>query len=385
VDSGEIGLVAEMITDPTRLDTFHPGWGAKGAALAQSAGDDKPEFPVVRVEEGWSRSGRLYSGEFLESIAEQTNALEPVGHLGHIPDDEVATAFPDPQTTWFGAITRMEPSKQKDRIGEMVKSVYFAGYNLPGAKVRTYLKTKAVRGISWFGRGEQVPVPGKGVEVRNFSLLALDWARKLGEGMPTSSVVAIASEMEGSEVADKSLAQVSPEEFKKENPNGYALLVSEIKAESADTIREMEEKVEDGENAKNLLAEVRKALHIKDDADPLAAIADAMSKLGARAQATLDAALDKILAEKVPDENQRKLVRRMLPVAEMQTKLTDAKEDDAEKIVSEMVEEQFDKDDLIKEIVSEMAPPVVRKREELRGGSGDKNEYTQGRGRVLLS
>lgn len=383
VDSGEVGFIAEMVTDPQRLATFDPGWSAKGAALATAAGDDTPEFPVIRVEEGWSRSGRLYDADFLESVAEQTNALEPVGHLGHIEDDKVATAFPDPQTTWFGAITRTEPSKQKDRIGEMVKTIYIAGYNLPGAKVRQYLKAKAVRGISWFGTGEQVPIPGKGAQVRNFRLLALDWARKLAEGMPTSSVVAIASEMEGS-VADKSLATVSPEEFEKENPNGYALLVSKVEAKQADTIREMEEKVKDGEDAKSLLAEIRKALHIKEDADPLAAIADAMSKLGERAKATLDTALTKVLEEKVPDEKKRKLVLRMLPVAEMESKLADAKEEEAEKLISEMVDESFDKDKDIQVLIGEMQPPTPRRREEFKGGSSD-NEYTAGRTRRVLA
>lgn len=383
LDSGEVGLVAEMITDPSKLDSFCAGWGAKGAAFAAAAKDDEPEFPVVRVEEGWSNNGRLYGPAFLESVAEQTNRLEPVGHLGHIENDKVATSFPDPQTTWFGATVKTEKSQQQDRKGEMVKAVYFAGYNLKNAKVREYLKAKAVRGISWFGRGEQVPVPGLGVEVKNFSLLALDWARKGGEGMPTSSVVAIASEMEGSAMSDKALSQVTPEEFKKENPNGYQLLVTEATADKDKTIAEMEAKVEEGDEAKNLLAEIRKALHIKDGDDPLTAIADAMSKLGDKAKDVLDKALDKVLTEKVPDEKKRALVRRLLPVAEMTEKVKDAKEDEAETLISEMVTDLFDKDDEIKDVVSEMAPPVLRRQDRTDNGGNQDNSYIKREVRTL--
>jgi hypothetical protein len=388
LDAGEIGHISEMVTEAAKLDTFCAGWGAKGAALAEASKDESPEFPVVRVEEGWSRSRRLWTADVIESIAEQTNRLAPVGHLGHIDDDKVATAFPDPQTTWFGAITKIEPSKQEDRKGEMVKAIYLAGYNLPGAKIRGYIKANAVRGISWWGDGEQVPIPGKGIQVKGFRLRALDWARKLAEGMPTSGVVAIASEMEGTTVGDKALSQVTPEEFKQENPNGYALLVAQAVAEKDTKIGEMETDLQAAKVETDKLAEIRKLLKVKDGEDILAAIAAVMSKLGDKARETLDAALDKVLAEKVPDEAQRKLVRRLLPVGEMESKLADANGEDAAKLVGEMVTSAFDKDDMIKEIVSEMSPPVIRKREELRGGQDDSQGKTNpyiNRERVTLS
>lgn len=384
-DVGLFAPVAEMITDAVRLDTFQPGWGAKGAALATAAEDDKPEFPVVRVEEGWSNSRRLWDASELDSIAAQTNALEPVGHLGHIKAEDAATAFPEPQTAWFGAVTRTEASQDKARIGEMVKVAYFAGYNLPGAKVRGYLKTRTVKGISWWGSAELIKVPGKGVQVKGFQLKALDWARKLAEGMPTSAVVSIASEMEDKDMA-KDLAQVTPEEFKAENPNGYALLVAEIEAKSTAKIGEMETKLDAAKTDQDTLNEVRSTLKLKDGDDLLSVLATAMTKLGEKAKFALDAALDKVLAEKVPDEEKRKLVKRLLPVAEMESKLSDTAEDDAEKLVGEMVDDSFDKDELIKQTVGEMAPPAVRRREQLgAGGDQDKNPYTRDRERITLS
>ena len=369
-------LIAEQITDASKLDDFHPGWGAKGASLASAADDDKPMFSVIRVEEGWSRSRRLWTAKELDSIAEQTNALEPVGHLGHIKDEDAATSFPEPQTTWFGAFTKIEPSTQKSRIGEQVKDAYFAGYNLPGAKVRTYIKTKAVRGISWWGSGDLTPIPGKGVEVRNFALKALDWARKNAEGMPTSGVVATVMEMEGDKM-DKALSQVTPQEFKAENPNGYALLVAEATKDADTKIGEMQAELDAAKNKLSLLDKACQLLGIEKPEDILTKLEEVQAAVGAKAKATVATALDKLLEEKIPGEGddvkaKRELVKRLIPVAEMESAVSDKNADDAEKYIGEQVDEAFTKDEQIKSVIGEMQPPVVRRREELRLG-GDKD------------
>lgn len=360
----ELGFIAEMVMDAARLDQFIPGASSKGAALAQSAEDDKPEFPVVRVESGWSRSRRLWTGEQVEAIVEQVNRLQPVGHLGHIKDEDEATAFPEPQTTWFAATTKMEPSQQQDRKGEQVTVAYFAGYNLPGANVRKYIRTKAVRGVSWWGRGEQVPIPGKGVEVRGFVLKSLDWARKLSEGMPSSSVVAVTGEQETNMA--KELSQVTPEEFKAENPNGYSLLVAEVTAEKDKLLGEQQVKIDEGEDAKSMLAKVCEAIGIDDPAKLLDSIKELTTRLGEKARVTTETALDKLLAEKVPDESKRALVKRLLPVSEMEAKVADAKDTaEADKIISEMVDTAFNDDETIQTVIGEMQAPVVRRREDL--------------------
>lgn len=373
----EVGFIAEQVMDADKLDTFHPGWGAKGAALAAEAGDTEPhkvKFAVIRVEEGWSGSKRLWDGNELDSIVAQTNALEPVGHLGHIPDDQAAFSMPEPQTTWFGATVKTEPSKQKDRMGEMVKVAYFAGYNLLGARVRTLIPSRAVRGISWWGKGEQVVIPGKGVQVKGFKLLALDWARKGSEGMPTSSVVATVREMEDDKM-DKALSQVTPEEFEKENPNGYALLVAKVTADKDAKIGEMETKVAEGETAKTLLAKACEMLGIDKPEDIETKITELRSRVGDKAKATLKAGLDAILLEKLPgaeNADKRALVARLLPVGEMETKVADtADQAAADKLIGEMVDASIDKDDQIKVVIGEQQPPAIRRREELRGSTDE--------------
>jgi hypothetical protein len=380
VDEQELGFVTEMVTDAAKLDTFVPGSSVKAKALAEGAGDDHPEFPVVRVEEGWSNNNRLWDAEELVNIAEQVREMEPVAHLGHIKEEDLGTAFPDPQTTWLNATTRIEPSQQKDRKGEPVTVFYAAGYNLPGAKVRTYLKTRAVRGVSWLGFGREVKVPGKGVQVKDFKLKALDWSRKHAEGMPTASVVAVTSEQTGgTTVGDKALSQVTPEEFKKENPNGYSLLVSEAIQEKDDLIAEQEEKIKVGDKANDLLGDVRKALGVSDDADPLAAIAALTQKLGEEAKKVYAKLLDKELVKRIPGDDDeakehRALVRRLVFQSEMEDKLKDATDEDAgAKLVSEQVEKTFNEDEMVKKLISEQTAPVVRRREELSGGGGSKD------------
>ena len=380
-----VGSISEMVTDPGKLDDFFPGMGlgAKGKTLAEAASDDNPEFAIVRVEEGWSRSKRLWTAEQLDSIVRQTNELEPVGHLGHIPDSEAHTAFPEPQTTWIGAMTKKEPSKQKDRKGEVVNVAYFAGYNLPGAKIRTYIKTKAVRGISWWGQGEQVPVPGKGVEVRGFALRAIDWARKLAEGMPTAAIAGITSEMED-RMAELELAQVTPEQFKKDNPNGYQLLVQEATKDKDEKIAEMEGEVSEGNKAKDNLTKVMEALGIDDPEQIVAKITELKERIGEKAKATVDSALDKLLEGKVSDPEKRALVKRLIPASslgEMETKVSNAKDaDEAEKFVGEMLDDVFDKDEMVQSIVSEQVPPVVRRREQLAGGTDNKDKALESQG-----
>lgn len=375
-DEPEGGLVAEMVTDATKLKDFgfNKSVISRCKALAENVEDAEPEFPVVRTEEGWSGSGRLWGGKVLDSIAEQLNANQPVGNLGHIPDAEAATAFGDPQTTWVGAIVKHEASQMKERAGEMVKVIYTVGYNLPGAKVRTLLKTGAVRGTSWWGRARLVPIPGKGVNVEDFELLSLDWARKLSEGMASSRVVAMAREMkEGSTGMDKELSAVTPEEFKEGNPNGYALIVSEVKADSDKIIGEMQVEIDAAAEDKKLIEDLRTTLKANEGDNLLEKVAHLAKRLGEKAKAQVDDVLAALLAEKVPDEDTRKLVMRLLPVGEMETAAEDAADaDEVKKLVGEMVEDAFNKDELIAQYVSEQAAPIVRRREELDRGAGGK-------------
>jgi hypothetical protein len=387
VDTGSFQQLAEMETLENWTDIV-PGVKQKAQQLVEQVGDATPEFPILRVEEGWSNNGRLWNAECLDVIAEQVNNLEPVAHLGHIKEEDFGTAFPEPQTIWLGAITRTEPSRQKDRIGQMVRTFYVKGYNLPDAKVRNYIKTRTVKGISWLCHGSVTRVPGKGVAVdpKTIKLRAIDWARKLSEGMPTTEIVALVGEQEGATVGEKNLAQVTPEEFKKENPNGHALLVSEAVAEKDQQLAEMKTKVDEGEKAKSALLAACEALGIDDPEQLIDSIKDLTKRIGDKAKVTTEAALDKLLASKVTDEGQRAVIKRLLPLPEMEAKIADAKEEDVDKLLGEMIDTSFNNDDVIKGLIGEQSPVSVRRREALGNKSGGEKDSKYGkRDRVTMS
>lgn len=374
--SAELGIISEMVSEPTKLADF--GFDQRVIARASALKDahpdlTTPEFPVVRVEEGWSNNGRLWDGEELDSIAEQVTRLEPVGHLGHIEDAKAGTEMPDPQTTWLGALTKLEPSQQDGRKGEMVKAIYLAGWNIPGAKIQGYIRSKAVRGISWWGRARSVPVPGKGVQVKGFKVESIDWARKLGEGMPTTSIVGIASEQNEGGHMDKDLAAVTPEEYEKECPNGYKLIVTQVGAEKDAKIGEMTAKVEAAEADQKLLSDIRAQLKLGEGENVLDKLVELMSTVGAKAKEKVDAIFADKLKELIPDEDKRAVVARMMQpqVAEMITKAEGASDTEAvEKIVSEMTDKAVNDDELISQFVSEQTAPVVRRRQEIGAGAG---------------
>lgn len=368
IDEPEIAVVFEMVSDPKKLSELgFSDMVVQRAADLKVANDGEGQFPVIRTEEGWSHSGRLWDAEQLVSIAEQCNELEPVGHLGHIPDADISTSMPDPQTTWIGAFTRVEPSELAERKGDKVTVIYTAGSNLPTAKVRELLRNKAVKGTSWWGLADLLPVPGKGVRIKNFKLKGIDWARKGSEGMPTSRVVAMAREMtEGDAVKDKELSAVTPDEFKQENPNGYALLVAEMTKEKDEEIAELTTKVDEGTADKSKLLSLCEALGITDPEQLLAKVKELTTKVGENANATLTKALDKLLGEKIEDEEARGIIRRLLPVGEMETAVAGCSSDeDAQKIVSEMVDAAFNADNTIQLLVSEQSAPIIRQREEI--------------------
>lgn len=350
ISDGLATLVSEMET-LEKWSNIVPIDKEVGRRLAEQAKDDNPEFPIVRVEEGWSENGRLWDGEELVSIARQINELEPVGHLGHIPDDKWGDEFGNPQTLWLGAITRKEPSQQKDRKGEEVMALYAKGYNLPGAAIRGYLSTRIVRGVSWKGRCDKpIAIPGRGVQMRGFVLKAFDWARKHSEGMPTARLVALSSEMEGGSTVDAiEVGKITPEQLEQANPNLVTLLKGQGAAEGQALVSEMEEKVTKADGDTKLVAKLRSMLGLKEEDDLLTKITELKDKSGAMIQSTFESLLDGILGQKVPDENSRKVARRLIMagvnVAEM-----DGKD---EALVGEMVEDVFNTDEDIKRLVSE--------------------------------
>lgn len=97
--------------------------------------DPDPFFvtlPIARVN-AVSANGLLYTRELVESIVAQINADKPTGIRGHIKDEDRATAYPNPDVYWVGAVMQGDTAfakgyippgdtRQEYRIKKKVKS-----------------------------------------------------------------------------------------------------------------------------------------------------------------------------------------------------------------------------------------------------------------------
>ena len=323
------------------------------------AQDTDPRFLVVEIEEGASKSGRMWPGEIIRSIVEQVNSNLPVGYQGHIPEKDDATAFPDVQAMWLGASV-------SHKAGKMVARV--KGYLLPDSKARKYAEIGAIDGVSVRGDATMVREKG-GLRVRDFVLESIDFARKGRSGMP-ARIVAVTSEMSegGKSVEAKDIAALDEQELRTNNP----LLVAEIE-------RKVEEPLQEkiGESAAAVTAaepkasafdEICKKLGIEEGGNPVEAVVALMDRVEGAAKERVKVVVDKAI-EKVAGKDQRAqaLVRRLVG-EQIENEFKDANPDDPKfgEQVEAKVNEIVESDDDVKAIVGEMS------------GSNDDDKGTPG-------
>src|SRR5690606_27672453 len=70
------------------------------------AGDDAPVFLTLPIGKAGATSGnkRHYDDAFVQELERQTLANKPIGLMGHLTEQERATAFPAEAVHWVGAI-----------------------------------------------------------------------------------------------------------------------------------------------------------------------------------------------------------------------------------------------------------------------------------------
>ncbi len=110
VDEQESKPSAELVqeTTVTELKGYVPSIplapGVNYEALLD--GDDDPMFLVLSISEigQVSKNGLLHDQELASELVQQINEERPGGIMGHIPDSERNTAYPESQIHWVGAI-----------------------------------------------------------------------------------------------------------------------------------------------------------------------------------------------------------------------------------------------------------------------------------------
>lgn len=343
--------VSEMVSEigqVVRLDQ------SRVSTLLEDYGDDKPQFPILRVESGQSGNGNNWPESLLVDIAEQINREEKPGYWGHIKPDERGYVFPDPETLWLGATVKNESGK---------KVLYVKGYNIPGGRARRHRSLAKV--TSWAGRGGGKFVNGVR-QMERFVLESIDWARPGSAGM-NARVVSWATEMEGSD-KEVDWSKVTLDEIERENPSLFTLMEQRAASKTQAVVTEMEKKVEKGEEAQSLVDKLYAALGLKpeDDVDPIEKVATLVSEVEKVGTAEVRQRIKAVLSKKFKNEGTLKVLDRLVPVTEM----SGANDDDLEK----KIDEWLSTDDDAKAIVTEMeqAPAPLTRSARGNGNESDK-------------
>lgn len=171
---------------------------AAGVDLALlTQGDDDPMFVTLPVAEVDAVSGnnRYYDAAFVKELERQILEERPPALMGHLPDEDRATAHPLPAGYWVGA------SRHDNKL-------WGKAYIPPGA-VREYMRrqkaTNSKIGTSVYGTAESVWMPEKSAyRVTNFELESIDFGAPKRIGVRSlGAVPEVTSELEGDGLMDR--------------------------------------------------------------------------------------------------------------------------------------------------------------------------------------
>lgn len=310
------------------------------------ATDDDPMFVTIEIEEGMSKSQRMWSGSILRSIAEQVNQKLPVGYQGHIKDEDDAFAFPDPQIAWLGATAFQDNGKTKVRV---------KGYVL-SKEAKRLLDLGVLTEFSVRGNAKQMPMVGGGVDIRQFDLETIDFARPNRGGMKTR-VVKIASEMEGGKTVDeKEIAALTVNDLRTHNSNVVTQIENAAKADLETKVSEQETALEATKEDTTLLQSVRTTLGLDENGDILENLTAIMDRVEGAVRTEVRNFIKDKITDKVKGEQEQKLVLRM--VGEMTDVKAQVDDDgkltaETEKALQAKLDEAFESDEEVKAIVTE--------------------------------
>lgn len=348
----------EIEDDPAKVVSLNP---TRVQEMLADYGDDKPQFPILRVESGVSDNGNNWPASLLTDIAEQINREEKPGYWGHIPPEQKGYVFPDVETVWMGAKVKKEGGKDV---------LYVKGYNHPNSKARRHRSMAKV--TSWAGRASGPVVSGVR-QIKSFALESIDWARPGANGM-NARVVAWVSEMEGDHEVANELATATVDELRAANPSLFTLVRQEIEREHADSVSEMKEKADKADEAETLFGKLRKLLKIDDNDSIEEAVVKVVATVddvgkGELKDRVLTALTKHIKGDDASQKAARSTLLRLIPVTEMAGK-TDEE-------IDTYVEKYLSDDEDAKVIVTEMVTGAPAPLSGATRGQGDRSKVGQ--------
>jgi len=352
------GVLAEMAED-NKLEINVPI--ASGIDLAElTKGDENPMFVVVEVlNESVSKNGRRYTPKVIHELARQINEKRPDGYEGHLTQEERSHKRPQPKTIWVGAVV-------KEVNG--VARLYAKGYIMPYASdLKTYLNSAkaAVKkvAVSIYGLAEQAWNAALGAyDVSNVELESIDWARPGSEGVPTTGYLAIAAEMNQSELMTRE--ELIGSLTKSELEAHGVQIIQEIKEEAKQEVVSEVKKEETGQ-----LRVIREMMSVDTQANVVTYIAEMTQELAGLRQFKAETLVRDTLRDNIPVKQARETVERIV-LSEMKEQTPT----EASRVLSEVLQR-----DTTKAIIKEMSElkdllPTVNNRNKT---SEESRKYTK--------
>lgn len=329
-------------------------------------GDDDPMFLTLPIGKVNSKSinGRFYDEAWIQELERQTAEQRPIGIMGHLREEELATAFPPEAIHWVGV----------QRIGEML---WGKGYVPPGEareRVRRYKATNKKLATSIFAEARGAfdkAVGALRMAADSLKLKQIDIGPADRVGIPGLATEPIITAEMGSPEGSK-----DPENEKENDMDKYEV-IREMTADDAkllpDNVREavLATVTEPPEVA--LVAELREALGVDEKADPVAIVKEMKTEREKQAKRAVSDRIKELVEDEekgVKLESARGIVMEMIELR------APATPDEAETVFKEVVES-----DRVKGLLSEMVQATMGPRQRTpaqpQNGANGSGKYFQ--------
>ena len=275
-------------------------------------GDDDPVFLTLPIGKPnvKSSNGRFYDEAFIRELARQTLELKPVGIMGHLRAEELATAFPLEAIHWVGATFADDGM------------LWGKGYIPPG-EVRSRVRRYKAQGralatsIDAFADGKfDATLNAYRMDANTLRLGQIDLAPADRAGIPDlASVPHLTQEMR----QDDDPAPESDDDAQEQYDMSKLEVIREMTADDAKILPEPVRAavLASATPAPEIgqIKEIRTELGIKGDADPVAAVREMRQTIEAQRKTSIQSRINEIVndAEKgIKVEAVRPMVREMI-------------------------------------------------------------------------
>ena len=238
---------------------------------ALKAGDDDPMEVIVRIPSGRSTRGWFYTPAAIKAFVAAVNEMSLPGMMGHQEEYKLDTEFPPLATHWVGAAWN---------DGE--QAGYFRGViDKSQPDLKRWIRAKAIRQVSIFGNmAMEYDYQADNYVVVGSVPLSIDWTPLNRAGMPTEVV---ATGEQHIPKGEKTMTLQEALQALKQALSGGNYSLQKLAGEMGWTAEQLAGEIDRAWLDKlttdvKLAGEIRTALGVGADGDPLAKIRELLSQ-----------------------------------------------------------------------------------------------------------